>query len=71
MCPTAVVVEQIAYMDHASHNRRSQPRAAIPEPWRELGEQDDELLVELLANSVESKAVVRADVDDVKWEIVS
>ena len=44
-------------------NRRSQARAAIPEAWRELVQKGDELLVELLASAVESKAGVRADVD--------
>jgi hypothetical protein len=54
-----------ARKEYRSRNRRSQARAAIPEAWRELVEKGDELLVELLASAVESKAGVRADVDDV------
>jgi hypothetical protein len=48
-----------------SRSRRSQARAAIPEAWRELVEKGDELLVDLLASAVESKAGVRPDDDDV------
>jgi len=50
---------------YRSRNRRSQARAAIPEAWRELVQKGDEQLVELLASAIESKAGVRADVDDV------
>lgn len=54
-----------ARKEYRSRNRLSQARAAIPEAWRELVEKGDELLVELLATAVESKAGVRPDVDDV------
>ena len=56
---------ETARKEYRSRNRRSQARAAIPEAWRELVQKGDELLVELLASAVESKAGVRADVDDV------
>jgi hypothetical protein len=56
---------ETARKEYRSRNRRSQARAAIPEAWRELVGKGDELLVELLASAVESKAGVRADVDDV------
>jgi len=51
--------------EYRSRNRRSQARAAIPEAWRELVEKGDELLVDLLAGAVESKAGVRPEDDDV------
>ena len=56
---------ETARKEYRSRSRLSQARAAIPEAWRELVEKGDELLVELLASAVESKAGVRADVDDV------
>jgi len=56
---------ETARKEYRSRNRRSQARAAIPEAWRELVQKGDEQLVELLASAVESKAGVRADVDDV------
>lgn len=56
---------ETARKEYRSRNRRSQARAAIPEAWRELVEKGDELLVEMLASAVESKAGVRPDVDDV------
>lgn len=54
-----------AQSEHLDRNRKSQARAAIPEAWRELVEKGDELLVDLLASTVESKAGVRPSDDDV------
>lgn len=56
---------ETARKEYRSRNRRSQARDAIPESWRELVEKGDELLVDLLAGAVESKAGVRPDSDDV------
>ena len=56
---------------YRSRNRRAQAQAAIPEAWRELVEKGDELLVELIADAVESKAGVRPDQDDVTAFLVS
>jgi len=56
---------ETARKEYRSQNRRSQARAAIPEAWRELVEKGDELLVDLLAGAVESKAGVRPEDDDV------
>jgi len=56
---------ETARKEYRSRNRRSQARAAIPEAWRELVEKGDELLVDLLAGAVESKAGVRPEDDDV------
>ncbi|MBI5385109.1 MAG: type I restriction enzyme HsdR N-terminal domain-containing protein [Verrucomicrobia bacterium] len=56
---------ETARKEYRSRNRRSQARAAIPEAWRELVQKGDELLVDLLASAVESKAGVRPDGDDV------
>lgn len=56
---------ETARKEYRSRNRRSQARAAIPEAWRELVEKGDELLVEMLASAVESKAGVRPDDNDV------
>lgn len=56
---------EAARKEYRSRNRRSQAKAAIPEAWRELVEKGDELLVEMLAGAVESKAGVRPDNDDV------
>lgn len=56
---------ETARKEYRSRNRRSQARAAIPEAWRELVEKGDEVLVDLLAGAVESKAGVRPDSDDV------
>jgi hypothetical protein len=56
---------EAARKEYRSRNRRSQARAAIPEAWRELVEKGDELLVDLLAGAVESKAGIRPDADDV------
>ncbi len=51
--------------EYRSRNRKSQSRAAIPQAWRELVEKGDELLVDLLASSVESKTGIRPGDDDV------
>lgn len=54
-----------ARKEYRSLSRRSQAREAIPGAWRELAEKGDELLVELLASTVESKTGVRPDNDEV------
>jgi len=54
-----------ARKEYRSRSRLAQARVAIPEAWRELVEKGDELLVELLASAVESKAGVRPEQDDV------
>jgi len=56
---------ETARKEYRNLDRRSQARAAIPEAWHELVEKGDELLVELLASAVESKAGIRPDNDDV------
>ena len=56
---------ETARKEYRSRTRKSQARSAIPEAWRELVEKGDELLVDILANAVESKAGVRPDDDDV------
>jgi len=56
---------ETARKEYRSRNRKSQARITIPEAWRELVEKGDELLVDLLASAVESKAGVRPDDDDV------
>lgn len=56
---------ETARKEYRSRNRRSQARTAIPEAWRELVEKGDELLVEMLASAVETKAGVRPDDNDV------
>jgi predicted type IV restriction endonuclease len=56
---------EAARKEYRSRNRKSQAKAAIPEAWAELVEKGDELLIELVANAVESKAGIRPDVDDI------
>jgi hypothetical protein len=56
---------ETARKEYRSRSRRSQARAAIPEAWSELVGKGDELLVDLLASAVESKAGVRPEDDDV------
>ena len=56
---------EAARKEYRSRNRRAQARAAIPDAWRELVQKGDQLLVELLADAVESKAGVRPEVDDI------
>jgi hypothetical protein len=54
-----------ARQEYRSRNRRAEAQAALPAAWRELIEKGDELLIELLADAVESKAGVRPEDDDV------
>lgn len=54
-----------ARKEYRSRNRRSIARQAIPESWSELVQKGDELLVDLVASAVESKAGVRPEDDDV------
>ena len=54
-----------ARTEHRRRNRRAQARAMIPEAWKELVEKGDEMLVELVTDTVESKAGIRPDTDDV------
>jgi predicted type IV restriction endonuclease len=56
---------ETARLEYRNRARRVQARGAIPEAWGELVEKGDEVLVELLASSVESKVGVRPDDDDV------
>lgn len=56
---------ETARKEYRSRNRRSQARAGIPDAWKELVEKGDEVLVELLASAVETKAGVRPEDDDV------
>jgi hypothetical protein len=51
--------------EYRNRNRAAQARAAIPAAWQELIGKGDELLVELLASAVESKAGVKPEEDDV------
>ena len=54
-----------ARTEHRSKARRALARQAIPEAWRLLVEQSDELLVELVGDTVESKEGVRPNDDDI------
>ncbi len=54
-----------ARSEYRNRARRDQARGAIPEAWGELAGKGDEVLVDLLASSVESKVGVRPDDDDV------
>ncbi len=56
---------ETARKEYRSRNRRSQAKATIPEAWRELIEKGNEDLVDLVANTVESKIGVRPDNDEV------
>lgn len=51
--------------EYRNRNRAAQARAAIPAAWQELVGKGDELLVELLASAVESKAGIKPEEDDV------
>jgi predicted type IV restriction endonuclease len=62
---------ETARQEYRSRHRRSQARDAIPEAWRELVEKGNEDLVELLASSVELKAGVRPDNNDVAEFLVA
>jgi len=54
-----------AQKEYRKLNSRSKARAAIPEAWRELVEEGNELLVGILMSAVESKEGVRPDADAV------
>jgi predicted type IV restriction endonuclease len=56
---------ETARSEYRSRSRKSQAKSAIPDAWRELVEKGHEQLVDLLASTVESKAGVRPDKDDV------
>ena len=56
---------EAARKEYRSRNRRTQACAAIPEAWRELVEKGNEDLVDMLAGTVESKAGVRPEDNDV------
>jgi len=56
---------ETARQEYRNLNRRAQARNAIPEAWNELVTKGDELLVDLLANAVESKTGVRPEDNDV------
>jgi predicted type IV restriction endonuclease len=56
---------ETARREYRSRNRRSIAQQSIPEAWNELIEKGDELLVDLLASAVESKAGVRPEDNDV------
>ena len=51
--------------EHRSQARRAIARRAIPDAWRKLVEQRDELLIDLVGEAVESKEGVRPDNEDV------
>ncbi|MCY4214621.1 MAG: type I restriction enzyme HsdR N-terminal domain-containing protein, partial [Gammaproteobacteria bacterium] len=51
--------------EHRSQARRAVARRAIPDAWRKLVEQRDELLIDLVGEAVESKEGVRPDNEDV------
>lgn len=50
---------ETARKEYRSLNRRVQSREAIPESWRELVENSDEMLIEIIASAVESKSGIR------------
>lgn len=56
---------QAARKEYQSRNRRAQAKSAIREAWRELVENGDESLVELLSAAVESKVGILPDQNDV------
>lgn len=56
---------ETARKEYRSRNRRSIAKQAIPTSWNELLEKGDELMVELLADAVESKVGVRPEIDDI------
>ena len=62
---------ETARLEYRSRNRSAQARAAIPEAWKELVEKGDEVLVDLLTDSVESKAGIRPDPEDVTEFLMS
>jgi hypothetical protein len=54
-----------ARKDYHDLNRRNRARDSIPNAWNELVDKGDELLIELIANAVETKAGVRPEADDI------
>ena len=56
---------ETARNEYRNKNRRSTARKAIPASWNELVERQDEQLVELLTDAVESKAGIRPDEKDI------
>ncbi len=54
-----------ARKEYRSRNRHLAARNAIPASWKELLEKGDELLIELIADTVESKVGVRPEEDDI------
>ena len=54
-----------ARSEHRSKARRAQARQAIPDAWRRLVEQSDELLIELVGDAVESKEGNRPNDSDI------
>ena len=54
-----------ARKEYRDRNRRSAAQQAIPGAWNELVERGDELLVELLTDSVESKSGIRPEEQDI------
>ena len=62
---------ETARREYRSQNRRAVAREAIPEAWSGLVDEGDELLIELLAGSVESKVGIRPDDADVVDFLVS
>ena len=53
-----------ARTEHRSKARRARARQAIPDAWKRLVEQRDELLIELVGDAVESKEGVRPEDGD-------
>lgn len=64
-------VLETARREYRSRNRRARARATIKDAWRELVEKGDESLVELVAETVESKVGIRPDDDDVAEFLVA
>lgn len=56
---------EAARREYRSRARRDQAKTAIPAAWRELVTQGDELLIDLLADAVESKSGIRPEADDI------
>ena len=56
---------EVARKEYRSQNRRALARKAIPDAWAALIDEGDELLVERLADSVESKSGIRPEDSDV------
>ena len=56
---------EVARKEYRSQNRRALARQAIPDAWAALINERDELLMERLADSVESKAGIRPEDSDV------